>query len=129
MNFNNNNNNNIANNKNNPFQNNNYLMWLLIYMGIGLAISFIIPFPLSLGVLLIVLVLLNIYRTDLALRRQGRGGIKGLYKSLSSSVNQTNTRDAAGSEYTPIKFYCMNCGYEHRNYACPRCGSKTLKVG
>lgn len=123
-------NNNVDNNKNNPIQNNNYLIWLLVYMGIGLAISFIIPFPISLGVLLLVFILLNVYRTDLALRRQGMGGITGLYKSMSSFTNRSSgSRDAGGLEYTPIKFYCMNCGYEHRNDVCPKCGSKAVKVG
>ncbi len=76
---------NVDNNKNNLFQNHDYLIWLFVYMSIGLAISFIVPFPLSFGVLLFVLVLLNLYRTDRALKRQGRGGIKELYKSMSSS--------------------------------------------
>ncbi len=122
-------NNNVGNNRNNPFQNNNYWSWLLIYMGIGLAISFIVPFPISLGVLLLVFVLINVYRTDRALRRQGRGGIKGLYKSMSSVANSTSGLGAEGFEYSPIKFYCMNCGCEHRNDACPKCGSKAVKVG
>ena len=98
-------------------------------MGIGLSISFIVPFPLSFGVLLLVLFLLNVYRTDLALRRRGIGGIKGLYKSMSSSANPTNGRNETALEYTPLKFYCMNCGYEHRNDECPKCGSKALKIG
>ena len=67
------NNNNVDNNKNNLFQNNNYLIWLFIYMGIGLAVSFIIPFPISLGVLLLVFILLNIYRTDSCLKETGQG--------------------------------------------------------
>ena len=84
------NNNNVDSNKNNPIQSMSYLTWMFIYIGIGLAISFIIPFPISLGVLLLVCALLNIYRTDFALKRQGRGGIKGLYKSLSSGANQSS---------------------------------------
>ena len=125
------NNNNVGNNKNNPIQINNYLIWMFVYIGIGLAISFILPFPISLGVLFLVLILLNTYRTDLALRKQGKGGIKGLYKSMSSSfANRSNSGlGTAGFEYNPIKFYCMNCGYEHRNDACPKCGSKAVKVG
>ncbi len=75
-------NNNVNSNKNNLFQNNNYLTWMLLYIGIGLAISFIIPFPISLGVLLLVFILLNVIRTELVLRSQGMGGIKGLYKSM-----------------------------------------------
>ena len=124
------NNNNFDNNKNNSIQKNNYLIWMLVYIGIGLVISFIIPFPISLGVLFLVLILLNIYRTNLALRKQDLGGIKGLYKSMSSSfANRSSGLGAGGFGYNPIKFYCMNCGYEHRNDACPKCGSKAVKVG
>ncbi len=55
------------------------------YIGIGFAVSFIVPFPVSLCVLLFAFILLNIYRADLALRKQGSGVIKGLYRSVSSS--------------------------------------------
>ena len=121
---------NVDNNKKNQFQNNNYLIWLFVYVGIGLAISFTIPFPLSLGVLLFAFILLNVYRTDCALKKQGRGGIKELYKSMSlSRANRRNGLDAGGVGYTQIQFYCLNCGYEHRNDACPKCGSKAVKVG
>jgi hypothetical protein len=125
------NNNNVDNNKNNSIQINNYLIWMFVYIGIGLTISFIIPFPISLGVLFLALILLNTYRTDLALRKQGRDGIKGLYKSMSSSfVNRSNSGlGTGGFGYNPIKLYCMTCGYEHRNDACPKCGSKAVKVG
>jgi hypothetical protein len=116
------------NNKNNhQIQNNNYLIWLFIYMGIGFAVSFILPFPISLGVSLLVFFLLNTVKTDIALRRQGVGGIKGLYKYLSSFGN--NSRLGGSFGYTPTKFYCMTCGYEHREAACPKCGSKAVRVG
>ena len=52
------------------------------------------------------------------------GGIKGWYKSLSSS-------GFGGSNdygYHPLKFNCMNCGKEHNKIACPRCGSKAVRV-
>jgi hypothetical protein len=122
-------NNDVDNNKNKPIKNSNYLAWLLVYMSIALAISFIIPFPISLGVVVLVLVLLNVFRTDLALKRQGMGGIKGLYKSISSRADRPGDQGSKGFGYAPIKFYCMDCGYEHRNEACPKCGSKTVKVG
>jgi hypothetical protein len=48
--------------------------------------------------------------------------IKGLFRSFSSaSIN--------GVQYTPIKYYCMSCGKEHREIACPNCGSKMKRVG
>ena len=118
------------NNNNNEHQNiphNNYLMWLFIYMGIGLVISMALPYPLSLGLLLLVLFLLNIIRTEITLRNAGMEGIKGWYKSLSSLRLGRNIDNGLG--YAPLKFYCMNCGYEHNEYACPKCGSKAVKAG
>ncbi len=114
-------------NENQKIRHNHYIIWLCIYMGIGLAISIILPFPISFGVLLLALFLLNILRTELALRKAGRGGIKGLYKSLSSLGGGRNVGN--GSGYSPLKFYCMNCGNEHKDIVCPKCGSKAVKVG
>ena len=121
--------NNIDNN-NSQIQN-NYLIWLFIYVGIGFTISFILPFPISLAVSLLVFLLLNAVRTDIVLRRQDIGGIKGLYKSLRSfgNNNSNNGFGRFGFGYTPTKFCCMNCGYEHREAACPKCGSKAVRVG
>lgn len=93
-------------------------------MGIGLTLSLILPFPISLGVLVVVLFLLNIIRTEIALRKAGMGGIKGLYKPSSSLGYGGN-----GTVYTPLKFYCMNCGNEHRKITCPKCSSKAVKAG
>jgi hypothetical protein len=120
--------NNVGNNdkNNHQMQNNNYLIWLFLYLGIGFAISFILPFPISLAVSLLVFFLLNAVRTDIALRRQGVAGNKGLYKSLPSFGNKSSSNSGFGSN--PTKFYCMICGYEHREVACPKCGSKAVRV-
>ena len=121
--------------KNNQIQNNNYLIWLIAYIGIGLVISFILPFPISFGIVLVVFFLLNAARTHIALKRQGvTGGIKELYRSMSSSFgggdsNNNSAFGAGGFAYSPIKYYCMNCGYEHRKYVCPECGSKAVRAG
>ena len=51
----------------------------MAYMGIGLVISFIVPFPISFVIALLVFLLLNTVRMHIALRRQGvASGIKGL---------------------------------------------------
>jgi hypothetical protein len=96
-------------------------------MSVGLALASILPFPISLAVLLLVLFLVNIVRTELALRKAGIGGIKGLYKSYSSLGLRRGLRN--GIVYTPLKFYCMNCGNEHRKIVCPKCGSKAVRAG
>jgi len=82
-------------------------------MSIELAISFIVPFPVSLGVLVLVLVLLNVFRIDLALKRQGMDGIKGLYKSMSSGAGRSSNLGSNGFGYPTVKLYCMICGYGH----------------
>jgi len=100
---------------------------MVIYLGIAAMVSFTLPFPIGLGVLLIVIFSVNIVRAEIRLRKAGVGGIKGWYKSLSSSGFGHST--STSHLYTPIKFYCMNCGNEHRKIACPNCGSKAVKAG
>ncbi|MDW0284243.1 MAG: hypothetical protein QN785_03260 [Nitrososphaeraceae archaeon] len=50
----------------------------------------------------------------------GTGGIRDLFGSFSSAFND---------RYRPLKYYCMNCGKEHREIACPNCGSNMKRVG
>ncbi|HJT46740.1 MAG TPA: hypothetical protein VJ729_01060 [Nitrososphaeraceae archaeon] len=120
-----------SNNNNNKQIQTNYWVWLAAYLVIGLAVSFVVPFPLSFGIALLVYFALNAARMHLTLKRQGMpGGIKDLYKSMSSSLGRSLS-NSGGVEmgYSPIKFYCMNCGYEHRENACPKCGSKAVRTG
>ena len=123
--------NNIGGNSNNKQIQTNYWVWLAAYLVIGLAISFVVPFPLSFGIALLVYFALNAARTHIALKRQGMpGGIKDLYKSMSSSLDGSWSNNAgSGIGYSPIKFYCINCGYEHRENSCPKCGSKAVRTG
>jgi hypothetical protein len=123
------------NNKNKQIRSKSWI-WLIAYMAIGLAISFVVPFPISFVTTLLVFFLLNAVRIHIALKRQGiAGGIKELYKSVSPSFggdSRNNNSGAFGGDslaYPPMKFYCMNCGYEHRKYACPKCGSKAVRLG
>ena len=126
---------NIGNSNNNDTSNrqiqSNYWVWFIAYMGIGLAISFVVPFPISLVMVLLVFVALNATRMHIVLKRQGmQRGIKDLYKSMTSSLSSSNLNNSgANMGYSPIKYYCMNCGYEHREYACPKCGSKAVRTG
>jgi rubrerythrin len=90
-----------------------------------------VPFPLSFVIALIVYFALNTVRTHIILKKQGmQGGLKDLYKSMTSSLgNIWNNCGGTGMGYSPIKYYCMNCGYEHKESACPKCGSKAVRVG
>ena len=44
-------------------------------------------------------------------------------------LTNDNSIFGGGLGYSPIKFYCMNCGYEHRENACPKCSSKAVRAG
>jgi hypothetical protein len=98
------------------------LKWIGLYIAMGAAIALILPFPVSLLVALGAFFLLNFIRTRRMLKRAGVD-IKGLFRSLSSSTSMN------GGQYTPIKYYCMSCGKEHKEIACPNCGSKMKRVG
>lgn len=124
-------NNNGGNDSNRHQIQTNYWVWFAAYLVIGLAVSFVVPFPLSFGIALLVYFILNAARMHIALKRQGmQGGLKDLYKSMTSSLGGSwNNNSGTNIGYSPIKYYCMNCSYEHRENACPKCGSKAVRVG
>lgn len=90
------------------------MLWLLISLGISLAISMIVPFPFSLIVIIAVFILLNFYMRNRMMKRMGMGS-GGMFGSsmFGSSIN----------------YYCMNCGTKHNEASCPKCGSKMKRVG
>ena len=109
-----------------PYNNNKQSMiyqlkWMGIYISLGAAIALILPFPVSLLVALGAFFLLNFIRTRRMLKRSGVD-IKGLFRSLPSP-------SMGGGQYGPIKYYCMSCGKEHKEIACPNCSSKMKRVG
>ena len=59
----------------------NYFIWMVIYLGIGTVLSLLLPFPYALGVMLIVIFLGNIIKTEIRLRKTGLGGIKSKVQS------------------------------------------------
>jgi hypothetical protein len=93
------------------------LKWMAIYLGIGLVISFIVPFPFSLIAIIGTLLFVSYY----VRRRQfGRIGLSG-----SSSIFGGSAYRSSNS----LNYYCMNCGRRHNQSACPKCGSKMKRVG
>src|ERR671925_173647 len=101
-----------------PYNNNKqFLIYQLKWMGIYIAMGAVISLILALGAFF----LLNLIRTRRMLKKSGVD-IKGLFRSFSSA-------SMGSGQYTPIKYYCMSCGKEHREIACPNCGSKMKRVG
>jgi hypothetical protein len=94
----------------------NQLVWLAISFGISLTLSILLPFPLSLAVMFGVFILLNMYMRKIMLKRMN--AISG---SMSSMLNT--------SDGSSLKYYCMACGTQHKETACPKCGSKMKRVG
>jgi hypothetical protein len=100
------------------------LKWMGIYIAIGVAMALVLPFPISLVGAFGTFLFLNFIRTRRMLKNAGVKSMKEFFKSLSSSASPS-----AYGGYNPIKYYCMNCGKEHREIACPDCGSKMKRVG
>ena len=97
------------------------LIVMAISFGISIAISMIIPFPISLAVIIGVFILLNFYMRNRMMRKMGMGtGGGGIFNSMSSSVAASNSS---------LKYYCMSCGIQHNLSECPNCGSRMKKVG
>ena len=88
------------------------IKWISISLAIGLGISFVVPFPFSLPIMMGVFIWLGFYMTKRAMRKVSMSGAP-LFGGNSSSLN----------------YYCMSCGKKHNEAACPRCGSKMKRVG
>jgi hypothetical protein len=99
------------------------LKWLGLYLGVGLVLVFLLPFPYDFVSVLGLFIIINFFRTRSMMKRYGRtGGLRDLFGILSSSMSSNNQNG-------PLKYYCMNCEKEHREIACPNCGSKMKRIG
>jgi hypothetical protein len=99
--------------------------WLGIYMGISFLLLFLLPFPYDFFSVLSLLVLVNYLRArrDIIKRHGGIDRIKDIFGSVSPLKADDNR------QYRPLKYYCMNCGNEHKDITCPKCGSKMKRIG
>jgi hypothetical protein len=100
------------------------LKWSIIYVGLGIILVLVLPFPYDFFSVIALFILINFLRGRSTLKRYGgTGGIRDLFGSLLSSMSSTNNQSS------PLKYYCMSCGKEHREIECPNCGSKMKRVG
>jgi hypothetical protein len=102
----------------------NQIVRLAIFLGIGLTISVLVPFPVSLVAIIGVFSLLNLlYMRSRMVKRMGMGMRGGISGSESSSSSSSTFGD------TSLKYYCMSCETQHKQASCPKCGSKMKRVG
>ncbi len=55
------------------------------------------------------------------MRRMSSPGATGIFGSMSPMFSSNNS--------SSLKYYCISCGTQHKEIACPSCGSKMKKVG
>ena len=90
-------------------------------MGISFILIFLLPSPYDFISVFGLLILVNYLRMSSNMKRYGgMGRIKDMLGSISSPMYGNNQG---------LKYYCMSCGKEHREIACPNCGSKMKRVG
>jgi len=94
------------------------LKWMCVYVGISLTISFLVPFPASLVIIIITVIALSFIRRKLIIKKIGIN-MKGMF----------NTTSSRPYEYGHVKYFCMSCGHQHKEIACPKCGSKMKRIG
>ena len=73
----------------NPFVNNrsymgNMFMWMGIYMGMGLAISLVLSFPISLLVMFIAIIGIDYLRARYIMKKMGISNIRHMFNSFSA---------------------------------------------
>ena len=109
------------------------IKWLAIFMAIGFAIIWLFTFPVDLVLLIVLFVLMSIYNRRNMLKRLGLletghvKGVKGFFKSLFQAPPSSSI--FGGSNGSQVKYFCMSCGYEHKEISCPKCGSKMKRTG
>src|ERR687893_600463 len=90
----------------------NQMIWIAISIAISLTLFFLLPFPLSLIVIIGVFIAMSYYIRRRQMRRMGMMG---------SSNN--NTGGGGG-----INYACIACGQRFKGGSCPRCGSKMKRA-
>lgn len=111
------------------------LKWMAIYFGSAFVVMILLPFPIDWAVAIPVFLLISLVRRGLLSRKLGVSykknvgnnsfeSVKNFFKSISSS-----TADSPPYGYQRIKYFCMRCGTEHKDIACPKCGSKMKRIG
>jgi hypothetical protein len=95
----------------------NQFMWIGLSLAISFALSFILPFPVSLIAMIGVFVTITYYMRRRQMRQMGMRG--GGFGSMFGGSGQ-----GSGG----INYICISCGQKFKGGSCPRCGSKMKKA-
>jgi hypothetical protein len=98
------------------------LKWIGFYTGISFILLFLAPTPYDIVSVFGILTLITYLRMRRIMKRYGTGmgRIKEMFGLPPSSMFANNRS---------LRYYCMSCGKEHREIACPYCGSKMKRAG
>ena len=109
------------------------LKWMAIYLAVTFIIVLFLPFPADLALALIAFLVLGWYRRLLLLRKAGLKNPTSTFTGFEfkkiKELFKSNNSDSTDDSESKFKYYCMNCGYEHREIGCPKCGSKIKRAG
>lgn len=100
------------------------IIWIAIGFAASLAISLVVPFTYSFGVMMIVFLGISYAVRTWAMMKIRHSG--------SSSYFDTSVSDYIVGRFNrgkALNFYCMNCGFKHDKRECPNCGSKARRIG
>ena len=111
----------------------NELKWAAIYFVAASVIIILLPFPADLVLALMAFVVLCWFRRYLLSRKLGMKNpgstMTGIEFKKIRELFKSNISVSNDDSQSKVKYYCMNCGYEHREIACPNCGSKIKRAG
>jgi hypothetical protein len=105
----------------------NQLKWTAIYLAIVSVTIIFLPFPADPALTLVAFLIIGWYRRYLFLRKLGMKNltstVTGFEFNKIEELYKSNISESIDYGQSKVKYYCMNCGYEHREIACPKCGS------
>ena len=109
------------------------LKWTAIYLAIAFIIVLFLPFPADLALALIAFLVIGWYRRLLLSRKLGikdpTSTVTGFEFKRIKELYKSNISDSIDHDQSHVRYYCMKCGNEHREIACPKCGSKMKRAG
>jgi hypothetical protein len=86
----------------------------------------LLPFPADLVLALLSFLVLSWYRRYLLLRKIGLkispSAVTRFKFKVIKELYKSNISNSTEYDQSKVKYYCMNCGYEHREIACPEYG-------